>query len=85
LLLASIPQPDPEKSYASLRNELLRYDPVLLERPSVLALTKCDLIEGGIAGVDPELLKIHSKVLPISSLSREGLNPLLTTLKETMG
>ena len=85
LFLVDVTQPDPAGCYASLRNELLRYDPILLERPSVLALTKCDLIEGGIAGVDPELLKIHSKVIPISSLSREGLKPLLTALKETMG
>ena len=51
--------------------------PKLLERPRVLALTKCDLVEGGVAGVDPELLKIHSRVFPISSLSKEGLQPLL--------
>jgi GTP-binding protein len=85
LFLVDVTQPDPAESYATLRNELLRYDPMLLERPSVLALTKCDLIEGGIEGVDRELLKIHSRVVPISSISREGLNPLLAKLKETMG
>ncbi len=85
LFLVDVTQPDPAESYATLRNELLRYDPMLLERPSVLALTKCDLVEGGIEGVDRELLKIHSKVVPISSISREGLNPLLAKLKETMG
>jgi hypothetical protein len=51
----------------------------------VLALTKCDLIEGGVTGVDPELLNIHSNVIPISSRSREGLKPLLSALKKTMG
>ena len=55
-------------------------DPVLLEKPSVLALTKCDLLEGGIAGVDPTLLKIHLKVYPISSITREGIEPLLLGL-----
>lgn len=84
LFLVDVTSPDPEKSYATLRNEILRYDPMLLERPSILALTKCDLIKGGAEGIDPDFLNIHSKVFPISSVSREGLKTLLAALKETM-
>ncbi len=63
LYLVDVTLRDPATSYATLRNELLRYDPMLLEKPSVLALTKCDLIEGGTRGVDPGLLGIHSQGL----------------------
>lgn len=85
LYLVDVTLPDPAASYATLRNELLRYDPMLLERPSILALTKCDLIEGATKGVDPELLRIHSKVCPISSVTKEGIGSLLKGLREVLG
>jgi len=85
LYLVDVTLPDPAASYATLRNELLRYDPMLLEKPSILALTKCDLIEGATKGVDPELLRIHSKVCPISSVTKEGIGPLLKELRKVMG
>jgi len=85
LYLIDAALPDPAKSYATLRNEVLRYDPMLLERPSVLALTKCDLIEGGTGGVDPNLLRIHSKVFPISAVTKEGIEALLKGLWTALG
>jgi len=84
LYLVDVTRSDPSASYLTLRNELLRYDPRLLEKPSILALTKCDVLENGIEGVDPELLKIHSKVYPISSVTGEGLGALLGALKKTI-
>jgi len=85
LYLVDVTLPDPATSYATLRNELLRYDPMLLEKPSILALTKCDLIEGGTKGVAAELLEIHSKVFAISSVTREGIGSLLMGLREALG
>jgi len=85
LYLVDVTRPDPAASYATLRNELLRHDPLLLEKPSILALTKCDLIEGGTKGVDAGLLGIHSKVFAISSVTKEGLGPLLRGLKQALG
>jgi GTP-binding protein len=85
LYLVDVTLPDPAASYATLRNELLRYDPMLLEKPSILALTKCDLIEGATKGVEPELLRIHSKVCPISSVTKEGIGSLLKGLREVLG
>lgn len=82
LYLVDVTLPDPEASYHTLRGELLHHDPSLLERPSVLALTKCDLLEGGIEAVDPKLLGIHERVFPISALSKEGLGPLIESLKQ---
>lgn len=85
LYLVDVTSADPSKSYATLRNELLRYDPVLLEKPSVLALTKCDLIEGGTSGIDRELLGIQGKVFAISSVTGEGVETLLRGLLDALG
>jgi GTP-binding protein len=85
LYLVDVAAGDPAKSYATLRSELLRYDPVLLEKPSLVALTKCDLIEGGVGAVDPRLLGVHSQVLPISAVSKEGLGTLLEALLTALG
>jgi len=54
-----------------------RYDPVLLERKSILVLTKCDQLPGGVTGVDPELLKLHEPTVAISAVARQGLDQLL--------
>jgi GTP-binding protein len=85
LYLVDVTSADPTKSYATLRNELLRYDPVLLEKPSVLALTKCDLVEGGTKGVDPGLFEIHGKVFAISAVTGEGVSSLVRGLAEALG
>jgi GTP-binding protein len=77
LYLVDVSSPDPAAVYHMLKAELLHYDPVLLERPSILVLTKCDLIEGGIEGVDDGLLGIHDRTAPISAVNGEGLEKLL--------
>lgn len=77
LFMIDVMNPDPAESYHMLRNELMRYDAVLLERKSVLVLTKCDQLPGGVKGVDPELLKLHDPTLAISAVSRQGLDQLL--------
>ncbi len=84
LYLIDVTSSDPEGSYRTLRNEMLHHDSKLLEKPSVVALTKCDLVEGGIAGVDPRLLQLHAKVFPISALKREGLETLLHGLRAAL-
>jgi len=77
LYLVDVASPDPAADYHMLKNELLHYDPVLLERPSILVLTKCDLIENGISGVDQSLLAMHERTVPISALTKAGLGSLL--------
>jgi GTP-binding protein len=84
LYLVDVTAQDPAGSYATLRNELLHYDPALLEKPSMLALTKCDLIHGGTRGVDPALCGIHARVFPISSVTGEGVASLLKGLQELL-
>jgi len=84
LYLVDVSSPDPAEDYHMLKSELLRHDPVLLERPSVLVLTKCDLIENGTDGVNDVLLQIHDKTVPISAVSKKGLGRLLEVVVKTL-
>lgn len=77
LYLIDVLHPDPEESYHMLRNEMMRYDPALLERRSILVLTKCDALPGGAAGVDPKLLRLHEHTVAISAVGQQGLDRLL--------
>ena len=76
--------PAPVESYRMLRSELLRYDSTLLERPSAVVLTKCDLIEGGVDGVDKELMEIADGTVAISAVNREGLKKLLEVISRAL-
>jgi len=84
VFLIDISHPEPEASYHTLRNELLRYDPRLLELPSVLALTKCDLLEGGAEQIPEELRNLHSKTIAISSVANSGLTELTRLLNDEL-
>lgn len=77
LYMIDVMNPNPEESYHMLRNEIMRYDPVLLERRSILLLTKCDALPGGVSGVDPALLRLHEPTIAISAVSRQGLDQLM--------
>lgn len=85
LYLIDVMNPDPVESYHMLRNELMRYDPVLLERRSILVLTKCDALPGGARGVDPALLKLHDPTVAISAVGRQGLDNLLREVMKLLG
>jgi len=76
LYMIDVMNPNPEESYHMLRNEIMRYDPVLLERRSILVLTKCDQLPGGVRGVDPALFKLHDPTVAISAVGRQGLDDL---------
>jgi GTPase involved in cell partitioning and DNA repair len=75
--MIDVMHPDPATGYHMLRNEIMRYDPALLERKSILLLTKCDVLPGGVGGVDPALFRLHERTVPISAVTREGLDVLL--------
>jgi GTP-binding protein len=76
LYMIDVLNPNPQESYHMLRNEIMRYDPVLLERRSILVLTKCDQLAGGVRGVDPALFKLHDPTVAISAVGRQGLDDL---------
>lgn len=84
LYMVDVTQPDPGASYRMLRSELMHHDPELLERRSILALTKCDTLPGGPAGVDPSLLKLHERTVPISAVSGDGLESLRREIRHLL-
>jgi len=84
IYMVDVASPDPAASYRMLRNELLHHDPALLERKSVLALTQCDKIPGGVRGVDPELLGLHEHTVPISAVTQDGLSDLLRVISSLL-
>ncbi len=84
LYLVDVTVPDPAGAYGVLRSELLRYDPKLLERPSILVLTKCDLLDGGVQAVGDELKRIHERTVPISAVAGHGLKELLGELQNIL-
>jgi GTP-binding protein len=84
IYMVDVTHPDPEGSYRMLRNELLHHDPALLERKSILALTQCDKLEGGVAGVDPKLLALHDRTVAISAVSHEGLGDLMRAVSQVL-
>ncbi|TBH20788.1 GTPase ObgE [Thermus thermamylovorans] len=79
---------EPLKALRTLREEVGAYDPALLQRPSLIALNKVDLlapeeVEAEVAALAQEGLP----VLPVSALTGEGLpvlkEALLTLVRAT--
>lgn len=84
LFMVSAEENDIEKGYETLLGELREYNPFLLDKDRILAITKCDLI-------DEELEKEIEKTLPkgvphvfISSVSGHGLKELKDMLWEAL-
>ena len=78
------PEQDPYDNYIKINQELAAYDPALLERPQIIVPTKMDMPDAQTAleMFEEQLRKDDSvpdnlEIMPISSLSREGLGPLL--------
>ena len=82
--------PDPEREpvadFETLMAELGRFDPGLLERPMIVAVSKCDLPEAREAYEDVRkaLEPRGFQVFAISSATSEGLSPLLEALEATL-
>ncbi len=77
LFMVDISSPDPESDLAVLRSELEHFSPAMLKKPSMLAATKID----AIPQEDRTIKRIGDlEVLPISSVSGEGLPGLLHRL-----
>ena len=80
LFLVSCEEDDINAGYKTLLKELKMYNPELLDKQRVLAVTKCDLID---ADLEKEIEKTLPKKIPhifISSASGEGLDKLKDTL-----
>lgn len=75
---------DVAAAYSTIRRELGAYNPTLLDRSEIIALTKID-------GLDPDIIAMQTtalqtvagkktKIFPISSAAHIGLEPLLREL-----
>lgn len=76
LFMVSVEEDDIAAAYGTLLNELKEYSPELLDKDRVLAITKCDMIDGKI---EEEILPTLPKGVPhvfISSVTGQGLKEL---------
>ena len=80
LFMVSCEEKDVAKSYKVLLKELEMYNPELLVKDRVLAITKCDLTDQ--KGIEKIRKKLPADIphVFISSVSRTGLDELKTTL-----
>ncbi len=80
------PERDPIADFDVLMGELERFDPALLERPMLVAVSKCDLPEAQEAFelVRAALEPRGFSVFAISSATGEGVEPLLLALEASL-
>lgn len=78
------PEEDPYDNYVKINKELAEYDPMLLERPQIIVPTKMDMPDAAetLAEFKKKLAADEDvpddiQIMPISSLTRDGLEPLL--------
>lgn len=86
LLLFMIPcdTDDIKKEYAVLLNELEEFNPELIDKPRMLAITKSDLIDDEIKEMLTEELPTDLPVLFISSVAQIGLMELKDAIWESL-
>ena len=82
LLLFMVPgdTDDIKKEYEVLLNELLRFNPEMLDKHRVLAVTKSDLLDEELIAMLKDTLPTDLPVVFISSVTGMGLEPLKDTL-----
>ena len=86
LFLVSAENLEITKEYKILLNELKMYNPELLDKERILAITKCDLL-GGDKDLIASLKRKVPKKVPyvfISSVTGEGLQELKDLIWETL-
>ena len=84
LHLIDIYEEDPAKQYQIIREELAKYQPELLDRPELIALTKSEGMDEDLKAYQVEKVKEvahNSQIFVISSVAHQGLKELLRALK----
>jgi len=74
---------DPLANYRAIRDELVRYDEQLGQRPEIVAVTKADL-PGAPATRDRLAAELGRPVLLTSAVTGQGLNELIIALVRTL-
>jgi GTP-binding protein len=75
---------DIKKEYDILLNELTLYNPELLDKPRVLAITKSDLIDDELKAMIEETIPEGLEYIFISSVAQKGLTELKDLLWKTL-
>ena len=88
LHLIDFSDPDGEEiilsRYHKLQTELKRFSPVLSQKPQILVATKADdpQAQKNIEALQASMTELNPAFFPISSLTGEGIQPLLWKIKE---
>ena len=84
ILLFLIPAdaPDIRKQYDILLDELRRYNPEMLDKERIIAISKCDMLDDELKAELKELLDVELPIpyLFISSVAQQGITQLKDTL-----
>lgn len=84
LTLDPDPEREPARNFEVLMDELRRFDPVLAERPMVVAVSKIDLPEVRDALPDIRAALAPREVLAFSAATGEGVEEVLDTLERVL-
>jgi len=84
LFLVSAESPDPQKEYQILVNELTQYNPELLDKERLLAISKSDMLDAELESQTKELLPNNVPHVFISSVTGKGLTELKDLLWKTL-
>ncbi len=78
---------DPAADAETVTEELRAFEPALLEKPGILALTKADLAadEAEIEAVRLGFEKRGERALPVSAVSGRGLDELVGAISDILG
>jgi GTP-binding protein len=72
-------------AYTTIRNELERYSPELVNRPEVIALTKCEGLDDEMIAMQRDALRTvvspSTDIFVISSQSHQGITEVLRALR----
>jgi GTP-binding protein len=77
---------DPGREYHTIISEFEQYNQRLLEKPRIIVFNKCDLVtaEGTLPEVQTYFQKYNLPCVSVSALTGEGIDVLLTVLKESL-
>ena len=77
---------DAEADYETIRRELEAYDPSLLARTEIIALTKIDLVadRDGLGDLEARLRRRGHDVLRVSSATGEGVRELVAAMAHAL-
>lgn len=86
ITLSADPERSPLEDYRVLREELERFNPELLRRPEIVALTKCDLpdVREAYEELRAQFAAMDRDLLLVSAATSEGVRELLHELAQAL-